>query len=43
MDHDVIFKPIARTILSENWGRLIKHEYDLRLRDGRWQRQQRET
>ena len=43
MDQQDIFKPIKQNTLSDNWGKLINHEFDLRLRDGSWQRQQRET
>lgn len=37
------FRPVLSETLSDNWGRLIRHTYDLRRRDGAWQRQTRET
>jgi nudix-type nucleoside diphosphatase (YffH/AdpP family) len=40
---DSIFRPISERILADDWGRLTKYEYQLRLRDGSWQRQQREA
>jgi GDP-mannose pyrophosphatase NudK len=36
-------KPIKTTTLSDTWGLLQRHEFDLRRRDGSWQRQIRET
>lgn len=37
------FRPLSERVLAEDWGRLTKYEYELRLRDGSWQRQQREA
>lgn len=37
------FRPISQRVLADDWGRLTKYEYELRLRDGSWQRQQREA
>ena len=34
---------ISERNLADDWGRLTKYEFDLRLRDGTWQRQVRET
>ncbi|KRD72266.1 NUDIX domain-containing protein [Ensifer sp. Root278] len=42
MDESV-FRPIAERVLADDWGRLTKYEFELRLRDGGWQRQTRET
>ncbi len=36
-------KPLADTTLSDFFGLVQKHEFELRRRDGRWQRQTRET
>lgn len=40
---DSIFRLVSERILADDWGRLTKYEFDLRLRDGSWQRQHRET
>ena len=37
------FKLVSERVLADDWGRLTKYEFDLRLRDGSWQRQFRET
>ena len=42
MDESV-FRPIAERVLADDWGRLTKYEFELRLRDGGWQRQTREA
>ncbi|MBV7520447.1 NUDIX domain-containing protein [Ensifer sp. ENS12] len=42
MDENV-FRPIAERVLADDWGRLTKYEFELRLRDGGWQRQTREA
>lgn len=42
MDESV-FRPIAEHVLANDWGRLTKYEFELRLRDGGWQRQTREA
>lgn len=41
-DSDVI-RPIQEEVLSDDWGRLTKYTYDLKRRDGEWQRQTREA
>jgi hypothetical protein len=38
-----IFRPISSMVLSDDWGILTKHEYEVERRDGEWQRQTRET
>lgn len=38
-----VFRPISERVLADDWGRLTKYEYELRLRDGSWQRQTREA
>ncbi len=38
-----VFRPIAERVLADDWGRLTKYEFELRLRDGGWQRQTREA
>lgn len=40
---DNFFRQISETVLAHDWGRLTKHEYALRRRDGAWQKQTRET
>ncbi|WP_441599435.1 MULTISPECIES: NUDIX domain-containing protein [unclassified Ensifer] len=40
---DSVFRLISERLLADDWGRLTKYEYELRLRDGSWQRQTRET
>lgn len=40
---DSIFKLVSERVLADDWGRLTKYEFDLRLRNGSWQRQHRET
>ena len=37
------YRPVSRTLLSDNWGTLTRHEYDYRRSDGTWQRQVREA
>ncbi|WP_029060823.1 NUDIX domain-containing protein [Labrenzia sp. DG1229] len=37
------YRPISKEILSDNWGLLTKHEFELLRRNGEWQRQTRET
>jgi len=41
MDEQV--RILGRTLLSDNWGRLTKYEFDLKRRDGQWQKQVREV
>jgi nudix-type nucleoside diphosphatase (YffH/AdpP family) len=36
-------RPGGETLLSDNWARLTRHEFDYRRRDGTWQRQVREV
>lgn len=36
-------RPIGNTTLSDGWGLVQRHEYELRRRSGEWQRQIRET
>jgi GDP-mannose pyrophosphatase NudK len=36
-------KPIRTTTLSDTWGLVQRHEFELKRRDGSWQRQVRET
>lgn len=43
MTSDETFRPIAEEILSDDWGRLTKYDYELRRRSGEWQRQTREA
>ena len=40
---DDIVRPIKTTTLSDTWGLLQRHEFELKRRDGKWQRQTRET
>jgi nudix-type nucleoside diphosphatase (YffH/AdpP family) len=36
-------EPLDSTVLSEEWGRLTRHRFRLRRRDGTWQEQTREV
>ena len=36
-------RPIETTTLADKWGLVQRHEFDLRRRNGEWQRQIRET
>ncbi|PYE86059.1 NUDIX domain-containing protein [Pseudoroseicyclus aestuarii] len=38
-----LFRPHARQVLADDWAVLTKHSFDLRRRDGSWQRLTRET
>ncbi|XDA97825.1 NUDIX domain-containing protein [Sulfitobacter sp. LCG007] len=38
-----IFRRISEEMLSDDWGRLTKHRYELRRRSGEWQVQTREV
>ncbi|WP_095448722.1 NUDIX domain-containing protein [Ochrobactrum quorumnocens] len=40
---DSVYRPISERVLADDWGRLTEYEYELRLRDGSWQRQTREA
>jgi nudix-type nucleoside diphosphatase (YffH/AdpP family) len=37
------FRPIEQTLLCDNWGKLTKHTFALKRRDGTWQNQTREA
>ncbi|GAB4527892.1 MAG: NUDIX domain-containing protein [Roseibium sp.] len=41
--HQTPIEPLDSTILSEEWGRLTRHRFRLRRRDGTWQEQTREV
>lgn len=41
--NEEIFRPITEQILSDDWGKLTKYDYELRRRSGEWQRQTREA
>ena len=43
MTNEDTFRPISKQLLSDDWGRLTKYDYELRRRSGEWQRQTRET
>ncbi len=43
MSQNEYYRPVSKEILSDNWGILTKHEFELRRRDGTWQSQTRET
>lgn len=43
MSNSEIFRPVKQTVLSNDWGRVTKHEFDLKRRSGEWQRLTRET
>ena len=43
MPDDPFYRPVSKTVLSDDWGTLTKHTYDLKRRDGQWQRQTREA
>lgn len=36
------YRPFKQTVLSADWGKVTKHEFDLKRRDGEWQRLTRE-
>jgi nudix-type nucleoside diphosphatase (YffH/AdpP family) len=36
-------RPAARTVLSDGWGSLVRHEFDYRRADGSWERLSREV
>jgi nudix-type nucleoside diphosphatase (YffH/AdpP family) len=38
-----IVRPIKTTTLSDTWGLLQRHEFELKRRNGQWQKQVRET
>ena len=38
-----LVRPIKTTTLSESWGKLQRHEFELKLRTGAWENQIRET
>ena len=37
------FRPVDQVVLSDDWGRLTRHDFDYRRADGTWQRQRREV
>lgn len=43
MSDSEVFRPISKDVLSDDWGVLTKHVFELRRRNGEWQRQTRET
>ncbi|KGF67090.1 GDP-mannose pyrophosphatase [Hoeflea sp. BAL378] len=43
MDDKDAVRLVSSEVLSDDWGKLTKHEYDLRRRSGEWQRQTREA
>lgn len=43
MTEDPFFEPLSTDLLSDNWGRLTRYTYRLRLRDGSWDKQTREA
>ncbi len=43
MNQSEVYRPIAEEVLSDDWGKLTKYEYDLKHRSGAWQRQTREA
>lgn len=43
MTNEAIFRQVSTETLSDDWGSLTKHTYDLRLKNGKWQRQTREA
>ena len=40
---DELVRNESSTLLSDNWGKLTRHEFELRRRDGKWQHQVREV
>ena len=36
-------RPVGERVLSDEWGRLTQHDFDLKRRGGDWQRQRREV
>lgn len=43
MSTEAIYRPLSEQVLSDDWGKLTKFDYELRRRNGAWQRQTRET
>lgn len=43
MDECDPYRSVSTKVLSDDWGVLTKHEFDLKRRSGDWQRQTRET
>lgn len=43
MSETGVYREVSSQILSDDWGVLTKFEYELRRRNGEWQRQTRET
>ena len=42
-DPDAPARIVDATVLADDWGRLTRYDFDLRLRDGTWDRQRREV
>ena len=43
MTRSEVFRSVSKEILSDDWGVLTKHEFELCRRSGEWQRQAREA
>lgn len=43
MNNPDVYRPINKTVLSDDWGTVTKHEFELKRRSGEWQRLTRET
>ena len=43
MSETPYFRPVSQTILANDWGRLTKHVFKFKRRDGTWQEQTREA
>lgn len=43
MSKPAVFRSINQMVLADDWGKLTKHEYDLKRRSGEWQRLTREA
>lgn len=43
MNDTGVYRQIGKEVLSDDWGNLTKYKYDLKRRDGDWQRQTREV
>jgi len=43
MENSDLYRPVSTTLLSNDWGKLTKYEFELKRRSGEWQRQTRET
>lgn len=38
-----LYRPVSETKLADDWGKLTKHEFELKRQSGEWQRLTRET